>query len=189
MWQPSTGRRTASGPWFGTKNAKRRVTPRKSFLSQIGFRVNSNLRLRTSYTCWQFSTRVGRSGVSNICSALMVPFTSAPIPSEGPLAWHAQFKVQSIRMPVLLYCAEIHRYCTARSNWLGQPSLSTWCLVNVASPLTPSRLMRGVMILSLQYCTNVRVPAIVGLLERVEEGLQRPDDGLAHLVLPLLLGA
>ncbi len=33
-------------------------------------------------------------------------FTSAPIPSEGPLAWHEQFKVQSIWMPVLFCCVE-----------------------------------------------------------------------------------
>jgi hypothetical protein len=51
---------------LGTKNAKRRVTPRKSFLSQIGFCVKRNLRMRASYTCWQFSTRVGRSAVSNM---------------------------------------------------------------------------------------------------------------------------
>ena len=35
--EPSTGRRTASSPWFGTKNTKRHVTPRKPFLSPIAF--------------------------------------------------------------------------------------------------------------------------------------------------------
>ncbi len=51
--------------------------------------------------------------------------------------------------------------------------------------LTSLAPFQGELSIPLQVLINL----LVGLLERVEEVLQRPDNGLAHLVLPLLLGA